>query len=425
MYNKYPYLSQKHKLKKITIMKKFKSFFIYTLILSFVGMTVMSGCKKKDDDDDIDTSKKYALVIDNGAQSISPDESVTYSAKLVDVNGNITTPSGVTWTTSNSEVCTISVGGGVAVVTTGDVTITASVTIDGKTYTASVPLGIYAPALFTVVPSAIIYEAGYSLQLEVIYFTTETGITYTYTSSNTAVATVNSSGLVTFVAPGSCTITVKASNIQDNPFFVPVLVIGEPDIALPVTRVEVNPPSADLFKNETLQLTAKAYNPDGLVSGSTFTWVSSDPSVATVDASGNITPIKTGETYIKATCQGVFAQAEILVNPDTVVLVTPFFKDMQQGSTFQFTATAYKNERDVTLATATTYPVTFQWMMLDYGPGFEMFSIGTVDSNGNVTLKSDAMIGMASFVMAYDTNNIYIGGAAMIMVEFGIPFKNE
>ncbi|MBN2683242.1 MAG: Ig-like domain-containing protein [Bacteroidales bacterium] len=408
-------------------MKKFKSLFIYTLILSFVGMTVMSGCKKKDDDDDDNnnTSKKYALVIDNGAQTINPDQSVTYSAKLVDVDGNITTPSGVTWTTSNSEICTISSSGGVSVVATGEVTVTASVTVDGFTYTASVPLGIYSPTLFTVVPGAIIFEAGYSLQLEVVHFTTETGITYSYTSSNASVASVNSSGLVTFNATGSCTISVTASNLPDNPFVVPVLVVGEPDVVLPVTRVEVNPPSGDIFKNETLQLTAKAYNPDGEVAGSTFTWTSSNPEIATVDATGKVSPVRTGETYIKATCQGVFAQAEILVNPDTIVLVTPFWKDMQPGQTFQFTATAYKNERSIPLSGATVYPVTFQWMMLDYGPGFEMFNIGTCDQNGNVTLKNDAMTGMVSMVMAWDVNNEYVGGGAMIMVDFGLPFKKK
>ena len=393
------------------------------MILFAASLIMSTSCKKDEVDDNTDTNtpetKSYVVVIDNGAQNIEPNESVTYTAILVDNSGNITTPSGVTWTTSSSSIATISSGGIITTAGTGNISVTASVSVDGKTISASVPLGIYSPTVFLVAPSAIIYEVGGSIQLETVFFTTGTAPTYSYTSSSSSIASVSSTGLVTFNAIGECYISVTASTVPDQPFIVPVLVIGEPEVILPVTRVELDKASADLFKNETLQLHAKAYNPNGEVTGKTFTWTSSDPSVATVDASGNISPIKTGQTYVKASCNGVFAQAEILVNPDTVVLVTPFYVDLQPGETQQFTATAYKNERGVTLNTAQQYAINFSWEIPTYGAGFEMFDIGTVDGNGMLTVKPSAMVGMSSFVVAYDPNNYNAVGVAMIMIGYG------
>ncbi|HBS88289.1 MAG: hypothetical protein A2W91_17770 [Bacteroidetes bacterium GWF2_38_335] len=395
-------------------MKNLKTAFVYFMALTFLGMTVLSSCKKKDDDDnDPDTTKKYALVIENGAQTINPEQTITYSAKLVDVNGNVTTPSGVTWTTSSTEVCTISGAGVVGVVASGTVTITASVSVDGVTYTASVPLGIMMPSVFAVAPSAIIYEVGGSIQLETVYFSpTATVPSCTFTSSNTAVATVSSGGLVTFTGVGSCGITVTATNLDGSPsVIVPVLVVGVPEITLPIVRIEVDPPSKDLFKNETQTLTATAYNGEDAVVSTTFTWKSLDPNIATVNASGLVTPLKTGKTYIQAFSDGIIGQAEIIVNPDTLVVVDPIYFSIPQGGTKQFTATAYH----ITRTTCTPMTgITFDWMIPTYG--ISVFDIATVNATGLVTLKTDAMPGMTTFVMAYDHNNMYVGAAAIIMV---------
>ena len=393
---------------------------IFTLIaLISIGIT---SCKKDvvDDPDDPNNSDKteYTLQIETGAKTIEPKQTINYSAVLVDSKGNITTPSNISWSISDSNVATISAGGTLATVAEGNAKITASVTVDGKEYTASVPVGIYAATLFTVAPSAIIYEKGGELQLETVYFTVGTAPTYTYSSSNTSVATVSSSGLVNFVGAGECIIKVTASTLPDRPFKIPVLVVDVPTVTLPITRVELNKSAIDLFKNETAQLSAKAYNPDGEVSGTTFTWTSSNTNIATVSTSGLVTPVRTGKTYVQATAQGIMAECEVIVNPDTVIIVTPFYKDMNPGDTYQFVAKAYKCERS---GLTTEYPVTFTWTMLDYGAGFEMFNIGTVDNTGNVTIKSDATIGMSSFVLVQDQNNPYIGGAAMISISYGFP----
>ena len=56
-----------------------------------------------------------ALVITNGAKTISPKESASYSAKLIDKDGNESTPTSISWSASNTGVCTISSTGAISV----------------------------------------------------------------------------------------------------------------------------------------------------------------------------------------------------------------------------------------------------------------------------------------------------------------------
>ena len=72
--------------------------------LLIMGITLVTGCKKKNDDNNNNggSATAAALVIKTGAQSISPDEKLTYEAQVVDSKGNATTATSVTWSVSNN-----------------------------------------------------------------------------------------------------------------------------------------------------------------------------------------------------------------------------------------------------------------------------------------------------------------------------------
>lgn len=412
-------------LKIIFIMKKngMKNY-VSTLLLLLFGYFLFSGitsCKKDDDDGNgSGGASTYVLIIENGAQKISPEQSVTYSARLIDPNGKVTTPDNVNWTTSDNQIATISSAGVINVVGQGMVTVKASVTIGDNTLTAQAPLGIYAPSIFTVAPAAILYEVGGSIQLEAIYLS-PTGViepTCTYNSSDPSVASVSSSGLVTFNKAGSCYITVTATSLDGNPTnIVPVTVIGPITVPLPVVRVDVTPSSTDLFKNETVQLTAKAYNSDGQeVSGKTPVWTTGDADVVTVSSTGLVSPINPGEAFVYATIDGIMGQSYIVVNPDTLVIVEPFHVSIPAGGTQQFTAKTYHLTRNsATLLSG----INYGWEIPTYG--ISMLDIATVNSSGLVTMKSDAMQGMVTTVIAYDLSNLYNAGFATIMAAIADP----
>src|SRR5207253_11222040 len=91
------------------------------------------------------------------------------------------------------------------------------------------------------------------------------GRTVTWSSSNTAVATVSNSGLVSAVTPGSATITA-ASEGKSGTSSVTVTNV-------PVATVEVTPPSASVQAGQTVQLTATPRDGAGdQPSGRTAPW---------------------------------------------------------------------------------------------------------------------------------------------------------
>ena len=83
-----------------------------------------------------------------------------------------------------------------------------------------------------------------------------------------------------------------------------------------VTSVAVTPSSATLVSlGETVQLTPSARDASGnTISGKTFTWSSSDASIATVSSSGLVTAVANGSVTITATTDGVNGTAAVDVN---------------------------------------------------------------------------------------------------------------
>ena len=127
-----------------------------------------------------------------------------------------------------------------------------------------------------------------------------------YTSSNTNVATVDNSGLVTAIAEGTATITATAtgySSQNGKKIYQPASASYKVTVTpatVAVTGLTLNKANLRFDKNV---LTAQALIADVLpadATDKTVTWTSSDPTVATVDASGNVTPKAKGTATITA-----------------------------------------------------------------------------------------------------------------------------
>jgi uncharacterized protein YjdB/glycosidase len=114
----------------------------------------------------------------------------------------------LTWTSSNTAVATVNASGLVSAVSAGTTTITVK-TVDGnKTATSAITVASIPVASVSVSPTTASLYAGNTQQLSAtIAPANATNKTVTWSSNNTAVATVNSSGLVTAVSAGTATIT--------------------------------------------------------------------------------------------------------------------------------------------------------------------------------------------------------------------------
>jgi uncharacterized protein YjdB len=112
-----------------------------------------------------------------------------------------------------------------------------------------------------------------------------------------------------------------------------------------VAVITVTPAPASIAMNATQQFTATAKDSSGsTISGVTFAWTSSAPTVATINSStGVASGVSAGTTQITASASGISSSADVLTVTAPVIAtiaVTPASQVITVSSTQQFTATA-------------------------------------------------------------------------------------
>jgi hypothetical protein len=127
-----------------------------------------------------------------------------------------------------------------------------------------------------------------------------------WASSNTSVATVGASGLVTAVAAGASTITATSEGQTGNA----VLTVT----TVPVAAVVVSLGSPVLDIGQATTATATLLDADGnFLTGRPVTWSTSDASIATVTAGGVVTAVGAGTADVSARCEGRTGLAAVTV----------------------------------------------------------------------------------------------------------------
>ena len=225
----------------------------------------------------------------------------------VDVSPFFTDPDGdaltYTATSANASVATVTVAGSVvsaAAVGAGSTTLTVTATDpDGLSGSLSVPVTVEPnlPPETTQdsLPSLSIQERNSETVNVASYFTDPNGqaLTYEAESSNAAVATVSVSGstmTATAVAIGTATVTVTAT----DPYGLTASLSGTVEVIervnqAPEAQSGINDISRSVGWSGTLELedeTPLFVDPDG--DDLTYSGESSDPSVATVSATGSV-----------------------------------------------------------------------------------------------------------------------------------------
>ncbi len=240
--------------------------------------------------------------------SVAQGGTVQLMATPRDASGNALAGRVVTWTSSSSGVATVSATGLVTGVGAGSATITA--TTEGKTGTSSISVTFVPVASVAVTPPAPSIQVGQTVQLSATPSdasgTPLTGRVVTWSSSNSAVASVSSSGLVTGKAAGSATITATSEG-KSGSAAVTVTTI-------PVASVTVAPSAPSIVVGGSVQLTATPRDGAGnALTGRAIAWVSDKTSIATVSASGLVTGAMAGSATVTATSEGKSGSATVTV----------------------------------------------------------------------------------------------------------------
>ena len=227
------------------------------------------------------------------------------------------------------------------------------------------------------------------------------GVNFTWSSSNTAVATISTGGRATAVSVGTATIRATGNGILSEPATITVT-------QAPVTRVTIAPSAEqEIMVGEMVTFTATARTAGGTVREDvSVSWASSDTSVVTITSAGVATAVGAGSAMVRATAAGV-TSSPVTINvtepppPDPVVAavtIDPAEAMIEVGATQQFAAKA-------TMADGMEIPdAEFTWSSSD-----EM--VATVDSDGLATGVG------AGEVMIIATADSVSGSATLTVTE--------
>jgi gliding motility-associated-like protein len=260
------------------------------------GTTTITASQAGDGNYTAATSVDQSLTVNKAAQTITFSALSAKTYNDTDFDPAATTPSGLTisYSSSNSSVATI-VSGKIHIVGAGTTTITASQSGDGN-YTAATSVDqslTVNKAAQTITFSALSAKTYNDTDFDPAA-TTPSGLTISYSSSNSSVATIVS-GKIHIIGAGTTTIT--ASQAGDGNYTAATSV----DQSLTVNKA-----------SQTITfsaLSAKTYNDTDFdpaattPSGLTISYSSSNSSVATI-VSGKIHIIGAGTTTITASQAG-------------------------------------------------------------------------------------------------------------------------
>ena len=264
--------------------------------------TYTATCKVTVKAKPVETVAVTGVTLDKSELTLEAGRTVTLTATVAPADA---TDKSVTWASSNESVATVSANGKVTAVAEGAATITVK-TADGgftKTCTVTVTPGTTQPLPVTAVTldkEKLALEVGGEATL-VATVTPDNADdkTVTWTSSDSNIASVDENGKVTAVAAGTATITATAGNQTAT---CEVTVTEKTSVTVTVTGVELDQTTLTAKEGDTLDKLVATVKPED-ATNKKVTWQSSDASVVTVDAEGNVTIVGKGSATITVTTE--------------------------------------------------------------------------------------------------------------------------
>ena len=256
-----------------------------TLSILLTAMACFTGCPSGETPDPVtpDPPRTGTSV----SVSVAPDRAVLGVGESLQLQASSVggKKEGYIWSSSNPSVATVDQSGKVTGVagSSSEVTITATGNKSKKGAKSRVVV-----AQVTVTSSGEPMAIGGSEKLSAV--STYSGDTsFTWTSSNTNVATVATDGTVTAVSTGTASVRATASTSR-----------ASNSANVTVAKVTISYSGEPLFIGGTEQ-----FNVSSTYSGDTsFTWQSSNSNIVSVSANGTVTAVALGSVTITATGNG-------------------------------------------------------------------------------------------------------------------------
>ena len=327
--------------------------------------------------------------------SITVGQTSQLTPTVKDASGAVISGAPVNWQVDNSGIASVSPSGLVTGVSPGTATVTA--TSGAAHTTVAVTVAAAPPNAVLVSPSSVSLLITQRQQLTANVTDagghTIVGAPVTWSSSNSAVAAVGSTGLVIAVLPGTATITATSGTVSGTASVTVSLV--------PVRRVTLAPDALSMIvgDQQSLSLTLQD-SADNVLSptGHTVLWSSSVPGVASVTSLGLVSAVAPGASVVSAKVDALTAFSTITVAqvPVATVNVTPALDTLILGVNVQLAATT------LDAGGHTLTGRTVAWVSSDE-------SIASVSSSGfvrtfgvgsaTITATSEGKVGAATIVV--------------------------
>ncbi len=332
-----------------------------------------------------------SLTTDSASISIGETVSLTAEVSPEDASNQ-----GVSWTSSDTDIATVSAKGVVTGISAGTVTITVTTTDGGYTASAQVEVTSIAVTGVSLSSSSASLTVGDTAQLSATVSPEDaTNTNVSWSSSDESIATVTEDGLVTAVAEGTASIIVTT---EDGGYTASATI----DVSsIAVTGISVSPVSDSITISGTVQLTATISPEDA--TNTNVSWSSSNDSIATVTEDGLVTGVTEGSVYIMVTSEdGDFTDTcNIIVSGEAVnnAPVAAISADVTSGTvslTVTFDASdSYDTDGD---------DLTYSW---DFGD----------DSSDTVVSPSHTYTTVGSFIATVTVSDGELEDQASVTIE--------
>ena len=257
------------------------------------------------------------------------------------------------WTSSNTSVASVNSSGLASALGAGTTTITATYgsTVGRTTLTVTSA----TLSSISVTPTNPAIPKGFTEQLTatgIFLDGTNFNITTqaTWSSSNDSVATVDNTGLVVGIGPGTATITAASGDISGT---TTIMVTSATLTSISLSPTSPSIPSTPAGTIQQFTATGAFSDGTSLDISTQVTWSSSNIAVAIITSSGVATSVAAGASTITATYQTISANTTLTVTSAGLISisVTPTNPDVARGATQQFTAIGTYSDgtsRDIT-----------------------------------------------------------------------------
>ena len=269
-------------------------------------------------------SAMIAVVAPAAGFTVQPATVVLMAGRTLQLAWTVTDLSGAPvtrvpmWESSAPEIVSVDANGLVTTHVVGTAQITG--TVDGLT--AVVPVNVVpAAASMTIQPASVTLAMGESVDFTVTMANADgTPIvdrTVVWMTSESFRVLVDTKGHAVARNGGPATVTATAGDLSATATI---------NVTVPVVSVSVAPTADSLLIGDTVRLVGTAHDArGGPLPGISMSWMSAQPSIATVDGTGLVTAVAEGSASIRVTHGELLAAASIAVfrHPSSVVISPP------------------------------------------------------------------------------------------------------